>query len=215
MMLTFDDSPVCDAVQRELAAYRTNEAGMPVAFVPAGARDAQLIVTSALSEFPIGEGEGVLVIAARPLLAPGTALHGMLLKREIDPRSIALFAARQWRNDERALIAGKRIQSYSMLEISREGLSEMTDAVMSYVRGWRRFHVVIDLNVVDPAFAPGVGAPVPGGLTSRELIYVIQRLRLIKTLGLAYLILDASPDPATCRLAAHLIAELSGDAYAP
>lgn len=37
-----------------------------------------------------------------------------------------------------------------------------------------RVHVSLDLDVLDPAFAPGVGNPVAGGLSTRELIWLVQ-----------------------------------------
>jgi arginase family enzyme len=38
-------------------------------------------------------------------------------------------------------------------------------------------YLSIDLDVLDPAFAPGVSHPEPGGLSSRDVISIIQSLR--------------------------------------
>jgi len=35
-------------------------------------------------------------------------------------------------------------------------------------------HLVIDIDVLDPAFAPGTGTPEPGGLSARELLHAIR-----------------------------------------
>jgi len=85
----------------------------------------------------------------------------------------------------------------------------MTDAVMAFVRQWPAFLLVIDLDVLDPAFAPGLAGPVPGGLSSRELLYIAQRLRLIKTLaGVEVIARVDVADTATAGILARLLAEL-------
>jgi len=37
-------------------------------------------------------------------------------------------------------------------------------------------HLVIDIDVLDPAFAPGTGTPEPGGLSARELLYAVRQI---------------------------------------
>jgi agmatinase len=39
-----------------------------------------------------------------------------------------------------------------------------------------RAYLSLDMDVFDPAFAPGVGSPVPGGLSSSEVIYLLKNL---------------------------------------
>ena len=42
-----------------------------------------------------------------------------------------------------------------------------------------KIYISIDIDVLDPAFAPGVSVPEPGGLTSRELFVIIEKLAKI------------------------------------
>lgn len=192
---------VPDAIEKILAlarAYSFTEAGVPLR-----AEHAYVTLGAALEQLPLAEGDGILVLSARPML--GGVLRSMLLAREVS--RMAIFGVRSWTPEEYALAKANRVQVYSMTEASREGLSEVTDAVMTFMRSCSRFHVVLNLDVVDPAFAPGLLSPVPGGLTSRELLYVLQRLKLIKTLGNISIIADVSADELTCRLAAHVLAQ--------
>ncbi len=46
----------------------------------------------------------------------------------------------------------------------------------------RPLYVSFDIDVVDPAFCPSVSYPEPGGFTSREIIYIFQRINKIKSL---------------------------------
>ena len=56
-----------------------------------------------------------------------------------------------------------------MSDIDRTGLAQVTRrAVALILSGNADLHVSFDLNVCDPAIAPGVGSPVRGGLNYRE-----------------------------------------------
>ena len=56
-----------------------------------------------------------------------------------------------------------------MHEIDRMGMARVMDEALKVVtNGTDRVHLSFDLDVIDPNEAPGVGTPVPGGLTFRE-----------------------------------------------
>ena len=70
-------------------------------------------------------------------------------------------------------------------------------------------YVSIDLDVLDPAFAPGVSHPEPGGLSTRDLIGFLQRLRgRVVGADLVELNPTRDPDGTTARVAAKLAKEL-------
>lgn len=72
-------------------------------------------------------------------------------------------------------------------------------------------YVSIDLDGVDPAFAPGVSHPEPGGLTSREVIAMIKKLP-VAPIGADVVEYNPERDQGlvTAHLAARLIKELTG-----
>lgn len=49
--------------------------------------------------------------------------------------------------------------------------------------GDRRIYVSVDIDVLDPAFAPGTGTPEAGGITSRELLTIIRGLAGLRIVG--------------------------------
>jgi arginase len=55
-----------------------------------------------------------------------------------------------------------------MSDIDRHGLEHAVREALGYLRGSAFLHVSLDLDAVDPMFAPGVGTPVRGGLSYRE-----------------------------------------------
>lgn len=62
------------------------------------------------------------------------------------------------------------------------GTEEIIKRMIARV-GDRPVYVSIDVDVMDPAFAPGTGTPEVGGLTSRELLRVIRALDSVNVIG--------------------------------
>lgn len=60
-------------------------------------------------------------------------------------------------------------------DVMRRGVDEVVDALRQRI-GDRPLYVSIDIDVLDPAHAPGTGTPEAGGLTSRELLEILRGL---------------------------------------
>ena len=73
----------------------------------------------------------------------------------------------------------------------------------------RPLYITIDVDGLDPAFAPGTGTPVPGGLTSREVIGLLRGLAGLNVIGMDVVEIAPALDHAdlTCHLGAHLLFE--------
>jgi agmatinase len=50
------------------------------------------------------------------------------------------------------------------------------DDVVEAAKAWDHMFLSFDIDVCDPAFAPGTGTPEPGGITSREALRAVRRL---------------------------------------
>lgn len=72
------------------------------------------------------------------------------------------------------------------------------------------FYVSFDMDALDPAYAPGTGTPVPGGLTSYEALRLVRALRHLELVGFDVVEISPDHDPTgnTCLLAATLLAEM-------
>lgn len=70
-------------------------------------------------------------------------------------------------------------------------------------------YLSIDLDALDPAFAPGVGHPEPGGFATRDVLAIIQNVRA-EIVGADIVELNPSLDPsgATARVAAKFLKEI-------
>jgi formiminoglutamase/agmatinase len=60
--------------------------------------------------------------------------------------------------------------------VSRRGLDWTLDRVLEVVAGADHLFLTVDMDVLDPAYAPGVGWHEPGGLTSREVLDLVVSL---------------------------------------
>ena len=68
------------------------------------------------------------------------------------------------------------LKFYFMQEIDDRGWKAVMDEVMADIkkRGKKYLFISVDTDVLDPAFAPGMGTPEPGGLTIRELFPMLR-----------------------------------------
>lgn len=69
------------------------------------------------------------------------------------------------------------MHSHHMAEINERGfIPVLEDAINEALDGPKYLYVSLDIDVLDPAFAPGTGSPEAGGLTPRELLPAIRRI---------------------------------------
>ena len=70
---------------------------------------------------------------------------------------------------EKELIRASKIRVFTMADIDEHGIGVVMKRALAVAgRGTAGIHVSLDLDVCDPAIAPGVGTPVKGGLDYRE-----------------------------------------------
>jgi arginase len=86
----------------------------------------------------------------------------------VDPARVALVGVRSLDPGEQALVGELGISVYTISDLDRRGVEPVIEEALARVAGGAFVHVSVDLDVVDPEFAPGVGDPVLGGLSYRE-----------------------------------------------
>ena len=141
---------------------------------------------------------GVLWIDAHtdvnvPATSPSGNIHGMplahLLGRgderllgiwgggaAVRPEDVVFVGLRSVDEGERDFIRGQGIKAYTMKEIDRRGIAEVAEEALGHLSRVDRLHVSFDADALDPSVAPGVGTPVPGGLTYREAHLLMELL---------------------------------------
>jgi agmatinase len=73
-------------------------------------------------------------------------------------------------------------RTYTTEDVDARGYAPIMHEIVSEIRD-DPVYVSLDIDVLDPAFAPGTGTPEPGGLTSRELIHFLRELYRLKVVG--------------------------------
>ncbi len=100
-----------------------------------------------------------------------------------------------------------------MSEIDRIGIEHCMREALGHARGAAFLHVSLDMDVVDPEQAPGVGTPVRGGLSYREAHLAME---IVAESGLAdsFDVVEVNPvldrENATGKLAVELVASALG-----
>jgi len=150
---------------------------------------------------------GVIIFDAHVGALPLDLSHDSFLKHLIDiipPERIILVGLRDLTLEEHFFLRENKIRFFSMQSMTMESISSSCDGLMESAKDWPACYVSISLDVLDPAFAK-VKKPSPGGLTTRELIYFIQRLRLLRN----FLAADVTDFEKSLPLASKLLSELA------
>ncbi|WP_247538689.1 arginase [Ralstonia pseudosolanacearum] len=86
------------------------------------------------------------------------------------PQHVVVIGARSYEPAERALIDQLGVRVIDAAEVARSGLrAVMAEAIRIAAADTAAFGVTVDLDAFDPAVAPGVGSPEPGGLTGQDM----------------------------------------------
>jgi arginase len=108
----------------------------------------------------MGLGPEILAIGERRLRADQIVMIGT---RDLDP-------------EERIALRESRIKVMTMRDIDQNGMADVLRATLRILGNVQAIHVSFDMDALDPDVAPGVGTPVPGGLTYREAHLLMEML---------------------------------------
>jgi arginase len=161
---------------------------------------------------PSGNVHGMVLAAALGLGGPAFAHEGWTLPA-VEPGRLALVGVRSLDQGERELLKGIDAKVFTMTDVDRIGIERCMREAIAHASGGAFLHVSLDLDVVDPETAPGVGTPVRGGLSYREAHLAME---LVAESGLAdsFDVVEVNPildrENATGELAVELIASALG-----
>lgn len=157
----------------------------------AGIDDADLVLGSKedVARFLRYHNTGVVLFAA----------NAELLK-EVHKDNVILVGAHALTGHDREFIRAKNIRYFSMQSMTTEGMANICDTIMEHAHQWPNLHIAVSSCVLDSAFSENGYA---GGLSTRELLYFLQRLRVLKNYTTASVIGESSP------LTTKLLAELA------
>jgi arginase len=161
---------------------------------------------------PTGNVHGMVLAVALGLAGPGFDSDAWTLPT-VDPVRVALVGVRSLDQGERDLLKELGARVYTMSDVDRLGVEKAIRESLEHVAGPGFVHVSLDMDVVDPEVAPGVGTPVRGGFSYREAHFALE---LVAESGLAgsLEVVEVNPvldrENATGRLAVELVASALG-----
>jgi arginase len=116
---------------------------------------------------PRGHVPGISLAALRGRATDGFSSDAWPLPA-LDPAKTSLVGVRSLDDGERLAVAELGLAVHTMSEIDRRGVEVVLREALERAEGAAFVHVSLDMDVVDPDVAPGVGTPVQGGLSFRE-----------------------------------------------
>ncbi|BBL78726.1 arginase [Rubrobacter xylanophilus] len=131
----------------------------------------------------------------------------------VRPEDVVLVGLRSVDREEKDLLREAGVRVYTMKDIDAYGVAAVVRRALDHLSPLPRLHLSLDLDVVDPEVAPGVGTPVRGGLTYREahlLMELVSEAGGVTSLDVVEVnpILDSRN--RTAELAVELVASLMG-----
>ncbi len=131
-----------------------------------------------------------------PETSPSGNIHGMALAAslgegherlvnlyqegpKVKPENVVIIGTREADPEEKEFIRRMGIKTYTMHEIDRYGMAEVMESAIDYLRSQEveDVHLSLDIDVIDPLFAPGVGTYSPGGISYREAHLAMELLQ--------------------------------------
>ncbi|RLF15064.1 MAG: agmatinase [Thermoprotei archaeon] len=131
------------------------------------------------------------------------------LVEELGPENVSLVGVRACSPEGLDFVREKGVQVITARDIREKGVSWALSSLKPFLTGGEPLHISLDLDVLDPAFAPAVQTPEPFGLTPWELLNLLLELAGAPLRSLDLVELAPRYDHGqTALLAARLIVEL-------
>jgi agmatinase len=206
------DIPITNQ-ERDFELVRQKVVALPnVPIILGGDHSISIPVFQAQCERYRGQRLGVLWIDAHPDLCDvftGSRLsHACVLRRALEfgirPQEVCMVGVRSWEDQEIDLIENGGLNVYTAAHVAERGIKSVASRVYNKLSHCDAVHISLDIDCLDPGFAPGTGIPESGGLSSREVITLIKSLRGLPLVGLD--IVEVSPpiDPSETTVFAAL-----------
>ena len=161
---------------------------------------------------PSGNVHGMVLAAALGLAGDAFRRDGWPLPA-VESGKLALVGVRSLDDGERELLQRIDAKVFTMSEVDRIGVEPCMREALAHASGAAFLHVSLDMDVVDPDYAPGVGTPVRGGLSYREAHLAMETVAEAGVLD-SLDVVEVNPildrENATGQLAVELVASALG-----
>ena len=102
-------------------------------------------------------------------------LRGLIEKGNINPKQILLIGPRNIYPTELEFIKKLKIKYFTTKEYS-ENKIKVEKEIFIFMKKFKQLYLSLDIDIIDPVFAPGTSYEEPCGLTSREALSLFQKI---------------------------------------
>lgn len=126
------------------------------------------------------------------LLSHGsTERRALELKNVHDTESIFFVGIRSVESEELKFIQQNKMNIIKAMDIGRDGVTKTLEEIKKKMSHFENIYITVDIDSLDPAYAPGTGTPQFGGLNSRQLLDLLHGLFELPVIG--FDVVEVSP----------------------
>ncbi len=132
------------------------------------------------------ENNALVVFDAHPDLEDSKLSHedylrNLIKEGVVPPENVFVVGLRSVSNNELNFANKTKMNLFFMRDIFLGGVKEFALKLELLLKKFKNIYLSIDIDCIDPAFAPGTGYIEPAGLTSREFLYILNKIKGLDT----------------------------------
>lgn len=136
---------------------------------------------------------------------------------KIQPENICIIGAKDIDVEEREFLTRLGVKMFTLYDIEKKGIVRVFDEAWEHLSNTsEHIHVSLDVDVLDPVIAPGTGILSRGGISYREIMYIMETLGSLGRLR-SLDVIEVNPlldiKNQTAELAVELILSALGGSY--
>lgn len=124
-------------------------------------------------------------------LSHGSTHRRILEKNKLPLEHLWFVGIRSFETQELQFIEDRTTNIITAAEMNRRGLDYTAETVYKGLSDCEAVYLTLDIDFLDPAFAPGTGTPKPGGFSTRDLFTLIEKFASLPLVGMD--VVEVSP----------------------
>ena len=118
------------------------------------------------------------------LLSHGSTHRRVMEKNNLLLGQIWFVGIRSFEQQELDFIEDKNPNIITAAELVRAGIDNSAARVITGLEGCKAVYLTLDIDFLDPAYAPGTGTPKPGGFSTRDLLSLLEKFSTLPLIGM-------------------------------
>jgi agmatinase len=117
-------------------------------------------------------------------LSHGSTHRRVLEKNNLPIEQTWFVGIRSFEQQELDYIDNKKPNIITAAELNRTGMENGAAKIIAGLKECKAVYLTLDIDFLDPAFAPGTGTPKPGGFSTRDLLSLLEKFSALPLIGM-------------------------------